>query len=268
MTHSLPSVSVFLGLASLVALMSCGGSGSEIALVTGDSGAGAGGDSTGGSATGGSATGGSATGGSATGGAATGGVGTGGSGTGGSGAAEPGDPCDWDAECLVPEGADGAGCDSFADSCYAEYRVALGDACSFSCWVRTDGGSTCYRDGGSPLPVHEHAQCWEEDSLYCSSQHACAALAAPGESCERIEYTTTCQGEYYCAAGTSGNTCQPKLAIGETCGGHAPCISTAYCEQATSKCAAKKASGEPCTYSFECSSECYTDPNTQTDVCK
>lgn len=77
--------------------------------------------------------------------------------------------------------------------------------------------------------------------------------AQEGESCE----DGPCADGLDCRDGAgedSCRVCQPFAKQGEACGGepYVQCDEDTYCDGETEKCEARKAGGEPCTYSEEC----------------
>lgn len=180
------------------------------------------------------------------------------------GTAAPGASCTRDTDCAQPavgtvscmyQNGSGAGL-----VCVVDVRGKEGDACSSTCTTSADGNDRSCDSGvvasgtANPQPIGA-ASCYTNDGLYCNSNYVCQPLAAIGTSCTGSD---VCISSAYCDFTT--NKCAAKGALGANCSDAFGCGDGMYCTT-TQVCAAKKAAGATCTTPLECQVDC--DSNTQ-----
>lgn len=110
----------------------------------------------------------------------------------------------------------------------------------------------------TPLPDEEGEHClfgcaWGD--LYCDvATETCRAYVPLGGACDGD--ARRCDAAYaFCGDGV----CRPIPGAGEPCGPdpNQPCVPTAFCDEATSTCVARRRPGEPCTRDAECDLACH-----------
>jgi len=138
-----------------------------------------------------------------------------------------GEACSSSEEC-----ADNAYCNDeemCPGTCVA--TLSPGAACEYADFDECGDGRTCSEEGvcivqkanGEPCVSSDECQSWR-----CDEGGHCAEFPPDytqdlGEPCD---YDENCKLDLYCHEGT----CAPAAALGESCEGYTPCVSTAYCE--------------------------------------
>jgi hypothetical protein len=171
-----------------------------------------------------------------------------------------GEPCSNTSECHVEPG-ESAYCDGgFSDVCqvyrppaHAQRSAVCRGTCAIELDGVCDGGSLSQNqaDGAQDLPL-----CHTSDGLQCSPDPelgwSCQPLLAVGESC--ASSPAGCGEGVFCNVDTL--RCQPQLLVGAgPCSnvGDA-CRSPAVCDYEADLCTNLKSNGEPCSASSNCQS--------------
>jgi hypothetical protein len=171
------------------------------------------------------------------------------------GTAQPGDPCEDDADC-APSGEGDVECvsDFSVDSTIQQCQVrATGVAGSTPCVGTVDGNVTFSSGSDDGIPTMGYL-CHIADGLTCdSTSGACQPLGAVGEPCVGFD---GCVPSAYCDF--ASNSCLARKALGEPCAGDDECQAGGYCDPGAateSTCLASRAQGEACTSNSECASD-------------
>lgn len=163
-----------------------------------------------------------------------------------------GGPCSSSDECAAPAGGR-AFC--LGGQCHAEPRGAAGDACSSTC---TESGSSTSCAGfggvasggadGGTSPGGDLARCYTNDGLTCGPSDTCEKVPALSEPCT----FGGCGENAFCDQSGAAGVCAARRDVGGTCNGFDECVTTAFCDTASRKCATKKADGTTCQSGLEC----------------
>ena len=154
-------------------------------------------------------------------------------------------PSDSGVRCATPVGTAGG-----LGKCVAVPAAVRGkseDLCIETC-TDTPGSTSCAASGspstgagGGQGPAS--SSCFTNDGLYCASTSKCSPLPAVNAPCPQ----GYCATRAYCSAGT----CEPQLAAG-ACASDEACMTSARCDQASSKCTPKFGDGVVCTAASDC----------------
>jgi len=173
------------------------------------------------------------------------------------GTAAPGASCTRDSDCAQP--AVGTVSCTFLNAssaglvCVVDVPGKEGDACSATCTTSAEGNDRACNvfatSTANPQPGGT-VSCYTNDGLYCNGNYVCQPLAAIGSSCTA---SGVCISSAYCDFTT--NRCAAKGALGASCSDAFSCGDGMYCTTAQ-VCAAKKAAGATCQTPLECQVDC------------
>jgi hypothetical protein len=172
---------------------------------------------------------------------------------GSAGTSKPGEPCEDNRDCAPSDKGEiecvrHIGSGATVSQCEERLRGEQGSA---PCLGTVEGNITSF-SGGPAEPVPSGYLCHVADGLACDSQTgACQPLPKVGEPCG--SGFSRCLPTAYCAF--SDNTCQARLALGETCAQDEECQKGAYCAPASKSCETQLAVGDACTTNAECGSD-------------
>ena len=165
----------------------------------------------------------------------------------------PGEACLDDSECAPSAMGDTHCATGFAvGATIMQCQVLIrGEEGSSPCVASADEITTfppgLVADGSIPPLVYV---CDAKDGLTCyGGDAACRPIAAVGEAC--AGGLNPCVPSAYCDVDLH---CKTRLALGETCLFDSDCVSSAYCESASSSCTPQVATGEACSERAQCES--------------
>jgi hypothetical protein len=162
-------------------------------------------------------------------------------------------PCRDDTDC-----DSNAWCDGLAHLCKADLAPNADCKNPLQCGGETScvGLSVSTTDPGHCLRISEpgdrcDAFCY--GNLYCDATGVCRALPGFGEGCSAL---TNCSGvNTVCGA---NSTCVLRGDVGASCGSNQPCLAGLFCTSqlgdVNPKCAAPRATGQPCGAPGHCQS--------------
>jgi hypothetical protein len=158
----------------------------------------------------------------------------------------------YDGKCLKPVAGSGS-CAPIAPA-VARLRCEAGRYCdqtSNTCLAVKSAGATCASS----------AECATGTSCDTQGTKTCVALGKQGGACQ-VNKGLACVSELACVqtAVDAAGTCQPKRAVGESCGQQADCTTGNYCTGVSPElgtCQPKKAAGATCAYTSDCQTPLY-----------
>jgi len=124
-------------------------------------------------------------------------------------------------------------------------RGTRGEGCVGTCWTTFDG---IYCFGG--VATAGSKQCWVDDGLFCDASSKCVDAVSVGGACDSSKFCVSaawCQSGKCVEKGRVGDPCDPTVSAW-TCG------QGAYCEAATTMCAAQGDAGASCKDPESCKS--------------
>lgn len=174
-----------------------------------------------------------------------------------------------------PRRPTGAGCAKDSSCAPGNYCIADSDEGGL-CAERLALGGECGLDVQNTSAAFRHVQCL--DGFTCkgagltnegvSIAGSCSLASEEGASCT-VEpdgfqlFDTGCRGGLVC----TGGKCAKPPAVGAACSQHFLCdAATAYCDQVTTVCTARKANGEACTVDPECEGDFCNSKGKCTDL--
>ncbi len=111
---------------------------------------------------------------------------------------------------------------------------------------------------GAIRPAFSSCAPRSDDSAYAAAEQSCTSVfrgtvPVGGKCTSSSECAIPAGGEVSCVYTSTSATCASRIPVGGTCGTSAgSCVRSAYCDQPTSKCIAKKPEGAACASDSEC----------------